>query len=185
MENIQLFETFTQRLNSGKFSYFITGSVASIYYGLPRLTHDIDILINIPPERITDFIHLFSAEEFYVPPKETIFEEVARSVRGHFNLIHLKSGFKADIYLIGKDSLHRWAFEHRKKIKIAGRFFYIAPPEYVIIRKLEYFREGESEKHLEDIRNMLNVSRALISFDFIKQEVSRRGLTKEWQKLRK
>jgi len=185
MENIQLFESFTQRFNYGNFSYFITGSVASIYYGLPRLTHDVDIIIDIPVEKIDAFINLFSAKEFYIPPKETIIEEVARTVRGHFNLIHLKSGFKADLYLIGKDSLHLWAEANKKELKIDDCHFYIAPPEYVILRKLEYFQEGKSEKHLDDIRNMLVVSRELINYDYIDKETISRGLSKEWQKLKK
>ena len=184
MENFQLFETFTKRFNSGDFTYFVTGSIASIYYGLPRLTHDVDIIIDIPTERIDDFIHLFSPEEFYIPPRETVFEESSRSVRGHFNLIDLKNGFKADIYLLGKDPLHRWALKNRKEIKIDNNNLYIAPPEYVIIRKLEYYQEGGSDKHLDDIANMLDISRDLIDFDLLEKEIKNRGLIKEWQEVK-
>jgi hypothetical protein len=184
MENINLFETFTQRLNDGKFSYFITGSIAAIYYGMPRLTHDVDIILDISRGRIATFIQLFATEEFYVPPLETIIEESARTVRGHFNLIHLKSGFKADIYLIGTDPLQHWALKNKKEVKTGKQTFYIAPAEYVIIRKLEYYQEGESGKHLEDIRNMLDISGDLINFKFIDGEVTRRGLTKLWSKLK-
>jgi hypothetical protein len=50
---------------------------------------------------------LFDKKDFYIPPEETLISEIGRPSRGHFNLIHLTSGFKADIYLSGMDTLHR------------------------------------------------------------------------------
>ena len=72
-----------------------------------------------------------------------------------FNLIHHQSQFKADIYLAARDPLHSWALEHRRRIDLAGAGAWIAPPEYVILRKLEFLREGGSDKHLRDIRFIL------------------------------
>jgi hypothetical protein len=183
MENTQLFEIFTEKLNLGKYSYFITGSIASIYFGLPRLTHDVDIVLDLPGDEINHLIQLFDVEEFYIPPRETIIAELNRTVRGHFNLIHFKTGFKADIYLLGNDPLHRWALDNRKEIKIGSHIFYIAPPEYVIIRKLEYYQEGGSDKHLEDISNMLDISRDIIDHPFLEEEIKKRGLQSAWAEL--
>ena len=184
MEHTQLFEAFTERLHSGKFSYIITGSVASIYYGLPRLTHDIDIVLDISREKIREFVELFDKKDFYIPPEETLISEIGRPSRGHFNLIHLISGFKADIYLSGTDTLHHWAVDNRKDIKIGQHIIFIAPPEYVIIRKLEYYREGRLDKHLEDIRNMLQISHEIINTEFLENEINERGLTNFWQGLK-
>jgi len=184
MENIRLFEKFTDRLNSGKFSYVVTGSIASIYYGLPRLTHDVDIILDMPVDRVDDFIRLFSPDEFYVPPKETIIEETTRSIRGHFNMIDLKNGFKADFYLVGKDSLHRWALKNKKELITENHIAYIAPPEYVIVRKLEYYQEGESDKHLDDIRNIIEISSDLIDFELLEREIGNRGIINEWRKVK-
>jgi hypothetical protein len=72
--------------------------------------------------------------------------EHSRGVRGHFNIIHHDTGFKADIYLAGRDPLHAWAFKHRREIETAETTLSVAPPEYVIIRKLEFHREGQSKK---------------------------------------
>ena len=59
----------------------------------------------------------------------------------------------------------------------------LAPPEYVIVRKLEYFREGGSEKHLRDIRSMLAVSREQIDDAELKKWIQRLDLEAEWQQL--
>jgi hypothetical protein len=60
----------------------------------------------------------------------------------------------------------------------------LAPPEYVIVRKLEYFREGGSEKHLRDIRGMLAVSGEQLDQAELLEWVARRSLKAEWEKAR-
>ncbi len=57
----------------------------------------------------------------------------------------------------------------------------LAPPEYVIVRKLEYYREGGSEKHLRDIRSMLAVSGEQIDRASLREWIERRGLQTEWR----
>ena len=93
MQEVNLFAIFTSVLDKNGFQYFITGSVASIVYGEPRLTHDIDLVINLPQSKIEKFIKAFPAEKFYCPPEEVIKTELNRTARGHFNLIHHQTGF--------------------------------------------------------------------------------------------
>jgi hypothetical protein len=73
---------------------------------------------------------------------------ISRPLRGHFNLIHHETAFRADIYAAGQDELHDWGLGNRKLIEIEGEEFWLAAVEYVILRKLEYYREGGSEKHI-------------------------------------
>ncbi len=56
----------------------------------------------------------------------------------------------------------------------------VAPPEYVMVKKLEFFREGHSGKHLTDIRGMLETSRELISMDKLEQLITQQGLKEVW-----
>lgn len=149
---------FIRPLNDLVARYFISGSVAAILYGEPRLTHDIDLIIFLKHGDIPELLKLFSDPEFYIPPAEVIADEITRENGGHFNIIHNESGFKADIYLSGRDSFHSWAFRHSKKVEYKGYPLNVAPPEYVIVRKMEYYREGGSDKHLRDIRAMLAIS---------------------------
>ena len=157
-----LFLVFLEPLNKSSFPYMVTGSVASIIYGEPRMTHDIDLVLSIKPENVAEILSVFSAEEFYCPPQEVIYAETAKETRGHFNIIHQNSGFKADIYPIGKDKLHIWAMGHRRKVTVEQSDIWIAPPEYVILRKLQYYQEGGSQKHLRDIKKMIELSGDII-----------------------
>jgi len=108
---------------------------------------------------------------------------VAREQRGHFNVIHLDTGFKADFYLAGREEIHAWAFRQKRQIDFEGEPIWLAPPEYVIVRKLEYFREGGSEKHLRDVRSMLALSGESLDRTLLLDWIARRGLQAEWQSL--
>jgi hypothetical protein len=184
MPEHNLYRIFVSRLNKISLSYMITGAVAGIIYGEPRLTNDIDLVIDMAPGDVENFSNAFPIEEFYCPPPEVIILEIGRSQRGHFNLIHHATGFKADIYASGRDELHHWGLKNRKPVDVAGEKFWLAPVEYVILRKLEYYREGLSEKHLRDISGMLAVSSDEIDFRMLVAEINKRALEKEWQAAR-
>ena len=149
------FAPFLEPLERLALPYCITGSVAASVYGEPRLTADIDVVLLLRLQDIPALRSAFPETDYYAPPEETLRQEVARNARGMFNLVHHKSQFKADIYLAARDPLHAWALEHRRRIDLAGSGAWIAPPEYVILRKLEFLREGGSDKHLRDIRYIL------------------------------
>lgn len=149
------FLIFTRKLNELGIAYMVSGSVAAIYYGEPRMTNDVDIIVFLKRDDVTRLVKSFTLEEFYCPPSEVIQMELAREQRGHFNLIHHNTGFKADIYLVGGDALHAWGLAHTETADLDGDKVIFAPPEYVITRKLQFYREGKSQKHLRDISRML------------------------------
>jgi len=107
---------------------------------------------------------------------------MARENRGQFYILHTSSGLKADFYLANRDELHGWAFRHLRRYSVHGQNIPLAPPEYVIVRKLEYYREGGSEKHLRDIRSILSVSGDLLDRPALNDWIQRRGLFAEWQR---
>ena len=158
--------------------YCVTGSVAASVYGEPRLTADIDVVLLLKASDIDALRRAFPESGYYVPPEETLRLQAARGSRGSFNLIHHASQFKADIYLAAHDPLHLWALEHRRRVALEGGGAWIAPPEYVVLRKLEYFREGGQDKHLRDIRYI--VAATPLDRAFLDGEVARLGLTRQW-----
>ena len=90
---------------------------------------------------------------------------------------------KADFYTAGRDELHPWAFRHARRYVIGETTITLAPPEYVILRKLEYHREGGSEKHLRDIRAMLAISGDQMNHAALQEWIVRLDLKTEWQRL--
>ena len=183
MQDLNLFKIYTDILNQNKFRYFITGSVAAIVYGDPRLTHDIDLVINLSFGEVEKFIQAFPEKQFYCPPIDVIRNELLRASRGHFNLIHHETGFKADIYLTGEEEFQIWAMKNSREIEFEGSVIFIAPPEYVIIKKLEFYKEGKAQKHIADINSILANSKELIDFDFLNKALVEKSLTECWNEV--
>ncbi|MCX5746765.1 MAG: hypothetical protein NT062_30185, partial [Proteobacteria bacterium] len=176
MQVPDLIRPFIERLERLGVPYMVTGSTAGILYGEPRMTHDVDIVIALGLKDVDAFVAAFPIDDFYCPPDDVLAIEVRRGQRGHCNLIHHATGFKADVY-IAYDALHRWALAHRRTIELDGMKISVAPVEYVIVRKLEYYREGGSEKHLRDIRGMLAMSGDAIDHGHLAHLIAERGLS--------
>ena len=138
-EDRAFFLIFIRPLNRLGIAYMVTGSAASMAYGEPRVTLDVDIVAELTAAQAELLPSAFPPEGFYCPPREVISIEVERASRGHFNVIHMESGFKADFYPAGDDPLHRWGMARRRRLEVLGEPVMLAPPEYVIVRKLEYF----------------------------------------------
>ena len=183
MPEPELFLLFVRPLNRAGIRYVVSGSVAAIFYGEPRLTHDIDFVVFLNAGDLQRLIEIFPAKEFYLPPIETMLAETAREQHGHFKLIHRDTGFKADLYPTGRDELNLLAFRGKRAVEFEGENITLAPPEYVILRKLEYYREGQAEKHLRDIRAMLAVSGEQLNQSVLNEWIQRRGLETEWRQV--
>lgn len=181
MQDLNLFEIFVKRLISINIEFVISGSVASIVYGDPRLTHDIDLVIELSKSQAGNLKNVFPDDEFYLPPNEVLNIEINRASRGHFNIIHIPSGFKADIYLAGSSEFSKWAIDNLKEIKFGESIFPVAPIEYVIIKKLEFYKEGKAQKHLNDIAAMLRESGDIIDYNCIDKKLIEFGLVNEWE----
>ena len=181
MAEPELFLLFVRPFNRADIRYMVTGSVAAIFYGEPRLTHDVDFVAFLNDADIRGLPETFPSADFYLPPPEAIAAEAQREQRGHFNIIHIETGFKADVYPTGRDDLSTWAFRLRRPVQFEGETVVLAPPEYVIVRKLEYYREGGSDKHLRDIRSMLAISGEQLDRAALTEWIHRRGVQSEWQ----
>lgn len=175
-----LLAPFLEPLERLGLPYCITGSVAASVYGEPRLTADIDVVLLLKIDNIAALRAAFPESAYYVPPDETLRSELAHGTRGMFNLIHHATQFKADIYIAAHDPLHAWALERRRRISLEGMDVWIAPPEYVILRKLEYLREGGSDKHVRDVRFI--VAATAVDRSFLETEVERLGVRTQWRR---
>lgn len=180
-DSLDLLAIFAKPFDAAGVPYMVTGSMACIVYGEPRLTHDVDVVVELSVgDDLQRLEQAFPLSDFYLPPEEVLAVEVSRSHRGHFNILHHDTGFKADIYVRGRDLLHDWAFPRRRHLQMEAITVTVAPPEYVILRKLDYFREGRSEKHLRDIAGMLRLSADDIDIKAIEDLAARVGLTDAW-----
>mgnify|MGYP005844243605 CR=1 FL=1 len=179
MDQSKLLKYLVNTFNLIKIEYFITGSIASIFYGEPRFTNDIDIVAKIEEKHIPELIKRFPDKEFYID-KDSIIEAIKE--KSQFNIIHPSSGLKIDVIIYKENDFDFSRFERVKRISpIEGIEANFASPEDVIIMKMKYYKEKKSEKHLRDIYAMLNISSDLIDKEYIKSWAHKLDVLDVWE----
>jgi hypothetical protein len=142
----------TRRLELAQIPYMLTGAVALNAWAEPRMTRDIDIVID-PESRSADALLQLFADDFYVA--EAHVEEALRS-RRMFNVIHEAQAVKVDLIVVKEDAYAREALRRRQPIAIEEQTIFVASPEDVLLSKLQWARAaGESEKQMRDVRSLV------------------------------
>lgn len=158
--------------------YIVTGAVASMAYGEPRLTNDIDIVADIKTEQVILLEQYFPHDEFYFDI-EIVREAIIH--QSQFNIIHPGSGLKVDVIIYQDTDFDRSRFSRSKRIQLAeGYQANFAAPEDVIIKKMEYYKEGGSDKHLRDITGILKISGPDVDRGYIVTWAKKLGLINIW-----
>lgn len=164
---------------------FVGGSVAAMFYGEPRSTLDIDLVVQASTGDAQRLVNAFPADRFYVPPLEAVRAELRRSRGGLFNVIDLDSGLKADIYLAGDDPLIEFGLAHAVTHEVGTLALTVAPATYVVVMKLRYYAMNAQDKHLRDIRSLLHVSLDSVDLGEVESWVNRLGIGEAWSRCRK
>jgi hypothetical protein len=175
---------FVRPVHHAGLPYVVAGSVAAMYFSEPRLTIDVDIPIFLKKRDLPVVSGLFPEPDFYCPPEEILAVEADRECRGHFNVIHIPTGLKADFYPANGDATFGWAWQHKLTVESDSGELFLAPPEYVILWKLVFYQEGKSQKHLRDIARILAVQSELPHMDFLAAAIRERGLQAAWEEAR-
>ncbi|MBU1902376.1 MAG: hypothetical protein KJ573_02160 [Proteobacteria bacterium] len=178
MGPFELLEKIVKVFEHLQIPYLVTGSVASMAYGEPRLTNDIDVVAGIENRHIRNLIKAFPPDEFYI--SEDMIRDAIR-YQNQFNIIHPASGLKVDVIIKQNTEFDSSRFTRTKRICPAESYqANFAAPEDVIIKKMEYYKEGGSEKHLRDICGILKISGELVDRDYISEWSHRLDLTEIW-----
>jgi len=177
---LEVLKDLSNRFENIGIDYFLVGSLGAMYYSRPRFTNDIDLVVQIRPNQIRDFETQFLPEDYYCPPFEILRDEVMRM--GSFNLIHQATGIKVDIVLRKDTDFSRSEFSRRRQVLLLPGFqAYIATAEDIILKKLEFYREGGSEKHLQDIREILAETK--VDQTYLQTWISLLRIEPEWAKV--
>jgi hypothetical protein len=163
--------------------YLVTGSVASMAYGEPRLTNDIDVVAEIRNEHVSGLLAAFPPNEYYLS-EEAIREGIRR--QGQFNIIHPASGLKVDVIIRKDTPFDRSRFARARVARPAETYeATFSSAEDVIIKKMEFYREGGSDKHLRDITGILKVSGEGIDEAYIAEWADRLDLRDIWDAIKR
>jgi len=162
--------------------HMITGSVGAMLFGEPRLINSMDVVVELSPDHVRAIESTFAPPEYYTPPPEVVRGEIAACRQ--FNIIHVASGSKADLILRKNKPYDRHAFLRRQKVPFTDVYdAFSSSAEDIVLSKLRAYREGESQKHLTDVRSMLAVSGETIDRGYIEQWATEIGVLDLWRGL--
>ncbi len=151
MNEIDIVRDVSRRFEGAGIAYMLTGSMAMNYYAQPRMTRDIDVVIELAPEELDRVATLFRPD--YYVSEESIRESLTHE--SIFNLIHQESVIKVDCIIRKASEYRRLEFERRQKISICDFTTFIVSKEDLITSKLFWARDSHSELQLGDVKNLL------------------------------
>lgn len=160
--------------------YYITDGLAVSIYGHPRSTADIDIVIKMLHSNIKDFSNEFRGlfNKGYVDEVQ-IRNALLRE--GEFNIIDPESGIKIDFFIVKDNVFEKQCFDNIIVHNIDFPVNFISP-EDLIISKLIWYREGQSTKHIEDIKSIIETQNNL-NKKYLNHWIKKLSLEQEWQKI--
>jgi hypothetical protein len=168
-----------EALDACGIAHMLAGSFASTHHGVPRTTHDIDLVIDPTREALDRFALGLDTERFYVSV------EAARKAwrrRGQFNVVDLSTGWKSDLILRKDRAFSREEFMRREQVSIFGVPVFVASAEDTILAKLEWARRGESERQLRDVVGVLEMQGALLDRSYIERWAAELGVEESWRR---
>jgi hypothetical protein len=151
MNQIDIVRDISHRFEQAGIPYMLTGSMAMNYYGRPRMTRDVDVVIAITPEDVDRVAALFRPD--YYVSEQSIRESLAHE--SIFNLIHQDSVIKVDCIIRKNSEYRRTEFERRQRISILDFITFIVSKEDLMLSKLSWAKDSHSEIQLSDVKNLL------------------------------
>jgi hypothetical protein len=154
LDELAVLKLVTARLDAAGIPYMLTGSLASGHYAEPRMTRDIDLVVELGPADAGRLGALFAAE--FDVDEDVIRQAIAR--RSLFNLIHVEAVVKVD-FILRKDEPYRLEeFRRRRRVLIDGQPMTLVSPEDLILSKLVWAKAGGSELQRRDVRRLLRMA---------------------------
>ena len=177
VEPLQITQLVTAVFEKLNISYLIVGSLASSLHGIPRATQDVDLVADLELHHILPFVK--ALESAFFVDADSIREAIHQ--RSSFNIIHLATMFKVDIFIPKNDPISQAEMARRERYRVSDeprQEFYIASAEDMILRKLNWFRLGGeiSERQWQDVLGILEVQHKKLDRLYLQQGAQQMGV---------
>jgi hypothetical protein len=167
-------------LKEADVSFMLTGSLAAAFYGAPRATQDLDLVIETEPESLRRLVEALRTAGLYVDMGAAL--EALRT-GGQFNAIDPSTGWKADLIVRKARSFSESEFGRRQQRQLLGIEVSLTTLEDLIIAKLEWSELGDSELQRRDIRELLEIAGDSIDRQYLEGWVETLGLRQAWDRV--
>lgn len=176
-EPIRITHRIAQEFERLDIRYLVGGSLASSLHGIPRATHDADMVAEISYEHIPLLVNALESE-FYIDA-EMIRQAVQH--RSSFNIIHLATMFKIAIFILKSDIASQEEMARREQYQVAENsqhMLFLASAEDVIVHKLYWYQLGGevSERQWNDVLGVLQVRQNQLDRSYLEQAAQNRGV---------
>ena len=151
-EQLEFVRQIAQRLRSAGLDYMMTGSMAMAVYTTPRMTRDVDLVVECSDGDVDTLVGLF-APDCYID-RTAVADAIG--ARGMFNIIHNEWIIKGDFIVRKDDSYRRTEFARRREIDVEGTPLSVVAPEDLILSKLKWAQDSGSELQLRDVEQLLD-----------------------------
>lgn len=156
-------------LDQLKIPYIVTGALAVSFYGLPRTTHDIDLVIELKQKHVTPLVKAFS-QDFYIE-SQAVQEAISRS--SVFNVIDPQSGLKIDFWIARLETFDRERFRRRHQETVFDHSLWLPSPEDVILSKLLWYKETKIDKHFVDAKGVWEMMEGSLEMPYLQEWAGR------------
>ena len=164
-----------RRLNRAEITYYLTGSMASNYWGIPRTTHDLDFVIQLPPSTIGKIVSAFSPD-YYIDEAAV---RAAYRPPHQFNAIDTRSALKVDFWLPQPAPFDREMLQRRVQVTLFGEPAWITTPEDSILHKLLWNRITPSDRQIGDAAGIIAVQSERLDNSYLKRWAELLGVSAE------
>ena len=178
MSFVDVLRRLTSALDLAGIAYMLTGSFASVYYGAPRTTQDIDLVIVADPAQLKAFIRGLPADEYYSDMDAALLAYTRRSL---FNVIDMKTAWKIDMIFRKDRAFSRTEFSRRQRVEMQGVSIFVASAEDVILAKLEWSKLAQSHRQVEDVSGILKIRYDSLDRPYLDTWIRQLGLANEWK----
>ena len=179
MNERELLVDCLRRLNRSGVTYYLTGSMASNYWGIPRTTHDLDFVIQMPVSAVPRIVKEFSGD-FYLEEESV---RAAYHPPHQFNAIDTRSALKVDFWLAGSEPFDQEMLRRRVQATLFGEPAWISTAEDVILHKLLWNRISPSDRQLGDAAGIVAVQAAALDNDYLRRWAGELHLSDDLKRL--
>jgi hypothetical protein len=169
-QELLILQDLTGVLDSLHIPYAIGGSMASSIYGKVRFTQDADITVG-PFDNVADTLFEILRNRYYLS-REAMLEALKQ--RTSFNVIHLDSAFKIDVFVSKDTPFEKELMSRRKQLRLSDsieKSFAVVSPEDIILLKLRWYLDSgsTSERQWADVLEVLTVQAERLDLRYLKK----------------